>query len=245
MKRSFLAEQRSENQAIIIRDFSQIERSVTDNQYALITALRNSNDLIGSLKIRAVRAIYDAYTIALQVGFIFAPVIARQKYFVWNDVTFINLLRYDEEEQNDPRKQAIMVAVAIPRALANKAADDMGSKKLGEVYKHLAEQGNLEGFRKMLNFSLILRSKPSSWNSAADNVVSSTHKTALYLRYMLGITMRQFHEEVNTGRDRSTLKRIVATIRAKRDLRKENPGSHLISRVIQRLDEKDFFKDKE
>ena len=53
--------------------------------------------------------------------------------------------------------------------------------------------------------------------------------------------MAQLRTEVNTYADRESLKRSVARIRAKRDLKKNLPGSKAIGRVLDFMEKKKMF----
>jgi len=180
----------------------------------------------------------------MQIGFIFSPIISQRKYFVWNNVAFINMLEYTGDEVEDHERQTWMVASAIPSAVVNKASDLMGSRKLGEVFRRLASNGELAEFRSLLNFATLLRAKPKDWEPTAIEIIHKTGRRALYLRYMLAVAMRQYHEEVNTQQERSALKRVVATIRSKRELSKDAPGSKMVSSVLKKLEERSFFEKK-
>lgn len=244
VKRSILAERRTEDQAVVIQNFSALEKSITHNQYELIAAINNAVDISGQLKTRAVKAILDAYLVAFQVGVLFSPIIASRKYFVWNGLGFVNRLDYSEEEAADPDRRIGVVLGALPRSMADRAAQEMGSKKLGQVYAHLAETDQLAGFRRLLNYALVLRSKPVDWVRTTERVIGKTDAKAMYLRFMLSIALGQFHEDVNTNAERGLLKRVVAMIQSKRELKKGNPSNKLVSSVVKRLDEISFFGKK-
>jgi|SRR5450631_2814208 hypothetical protein len=44
-----------------------------------------------------------------------------------------------------------------------------------------------------------------------------------------------------TGGEREELKKIIATIRIKRDLRKDHPGERDVSKVVGKLEEQEYF----
>lgn len=242
VKRSILAERRTEDQAVIIRDFSSMEKDISIHKDELSVAISNAVDVSGELKLRAVRLIFDAYMTMFRIGVVFSPVIASRKYFVWNGVGFANRLDYGDDEVDNLERQTAAVLSALPRAVLNRAVYEIGSRKLGEVYAKIADSGELAGFQKLLNFVLLLRSKPTNWERVADKIICSTDRKALYLRYMLSSSMRQFKEEVNTNHERGLLKRLVATIQAKRQLKRAAPNSTTIARVVEKLDEIDYFE---
>jgi hypothetical protein len=244
VKRSILAEQRTENQTVIVHEFNMKEASISFNQHVLNDALRESSDLEGSLKIRAVQAILDSYQTVMQIGFLFSPIIATRKYFVWNSIAFFNNINFDDRDDFDLNRKAGVIANAIPHAVTDRAVAEMGSKKLGQVYKHMLRTLEPSGFSEFVLFSLLIRSKPDNWEIDARNVINKIEKRALYLKYMLNEAMNQFRQDVNTNADRSALKRIVAAIQAKRKLNKKNPTSKTIAGVLKKLEEGSYFSKK-
>ena len=245
VKRSIVAEQRTADQAVIVREFNRIERSISYNQSMLMTAIRESPTLGGALKIRATQNIFRAYELVMQIGFSFAPIIATRRYFVWNNIAFVNKMNFTDEQLAKPEWTASVIAGAIPRAVTDRAVTEIGSKKLGEVYKHMSVNLNPIGFELLLLYSLIIRSKPQGWEAQARAIVGRVDRRALYLRYMLGETMKQFRHEVNSNADRAALKKLVATVQAKRGLKKVNPSSKAISGVLKKLEDRLYFDPKD
>jgi hypothetical protein len=245
VKRSILAEQRTADQSIIVREFTKIERSVSYNQVMLSNAIRESTTLDGALKVRSALAIFAAYKLVMQIGFFFSPIISTRHFFVWNNVAFVNNLMSSFDEEKSAGERAAMVAMAIPPAVIERAVAEVGSKKLGEVYKFIKTNCDLEGFELLLIYSLVIRSKPEGWEAVASDLVEKLDRRALYLRYFLWETMKQFREDVNSGYDRSALKRLVATIQAKRRLKKDRPTSRAIAGVLQTLEGKRYFDPKD
>jgi len=243
VKRSILAEQKTADQLVIIREFTAIERSASFNQSKLIVALRESRGLDAELKLRAMSAIFSAYRVVMQIGFLFSPIIASRKYFVWNNVAFVNNLVYNDDEAANSEKQTMMVAGAIPQAVADRAATEIGSRRLGDIFKHLASEGRVEDFDALINLAALVHAKPTNWEEATRNILVSKDRNALYLRYYLQTLMHQFRNEVNSNQDRLALKRLVTVIQAKRSLKKETPTPKMLKNVAQYLDKVNFFKD--
>lgn len=241
LKRSIIAESRTSDQNVVIREFSDYQRGVSYLQIELIAALRESQKLDRDLKARSIRAIYKGYHIAMQIGFLFSPIIATRRFFVWNDVAFYNHMNWPGYADASVETQAGMIAAAIPRAIVNKAADELGSRKLGALFEHMAQSGQRSGFDTFLTYALILRAKPIAWDKTAKGILDTTDRTSAYLRYMLGSSMRQFNQEVNTTGERSRLKRIIATIQAKRHVKKANPNNKVIDRTLKALESERYF----
>lgn len=241
VKRSIMAEQKTADQIVLIREFSEFEKSAVFTQKNLIAALRESRGLDRDLKLRSMRAIYSVYKIIMQVGFIFAPIIATRRHFVWNNVAFANLIEYQGDAKNDEVKQASIVAAAVPRSIAETAATEIGSPRLGDVFKFLALKGDLSDFESLINTVSLVHAKPNDWEGTSRWALGKMNREALYLRYTLSGLMEQFRHAVNTSSDRIALKRLVAVIQAKRRLKTDAPTNKMITSLLAALDKVSYF----
>jgi hypothetical protein len=207
----------------------------------MVEALRNSDNLDGPTKKKAVLCALEAAFCFYQVAMIFAPKIAEKAYYYWHGLVFILANKSALDTESEQEKKIAGVMHAFRRGIAEKTADEMGSKKLGEVFKILVEDPASSGLLALLNFSCLVRAKPNNWFSAAQNAVARVDRKAFYLRSMLQVALKQFSEEVNTGGERDLLKKLIATIQIKRQQKKDHPGDKHISQVIDRLEAQDYF----
>ena len=178
----------------------------------------------------------------MQVGVVFAPIIATRKFFVWNNIAFINNLQYGKDD--DEGRQTGMVLSAIPIAVSQTLANDLGARALGEVFEYICKTEDETNYSMYLNLVCLLRAKPAGWRDAVQMKIEKTSRNALYLRYILSSCMRQFSQEVNTGGDRSALKTLVGAIQAKRHFKKEKPSEKMIQSTIKAMDRSDFLDEK-
>ena len=100
----------------------------------------------------------------------------------------------------------------------------------------------MSDYLRLMNFACLVRAKPNDWTDASKNTVAKTDRKAFNLRSMLQIAFNQYYDEVNTGGEREELKKLIATIRIKRDLKKDYPGEKIISKVIDKLEEREYFE---
>lgn len=159
-------------------------------------------------------------------------------------IGYINRLNFQDDEVDDVDLRTGRVLNVLPRSIADHAAHVIGSKKLAEVHAYLATEGELTGFVQLANYAMVLRSKPSDWTRTPEQVIAKSDTKALYLRYMLSIALGQFHQDVNTNHERGQLKRVVAMIKSKRELKKAIPTQKMVSNFVERLDRMNFFGTK-
>src|SRR5438128_11114284 len=102
----------------------------------------------------------------MQVGLILSSSIAKKRFVRWYGLLFINNLA---DVETDERKRQFNVMGGLVTAIAGKAAEEIGSKKLGEGYKLLK---NAEGYFGVLNISCLIRSKREDWLASASDIIA-------------------------------------------------------------------------
>lgn len=133
---------------------------------------------------------------------------------------------------------------AISRSVAHKAAEEIGSRKLGAAFKVREKTFTETGFGELLNFTCLLASKPPEWEQVLARAIERTDKNAYYLSSMLSALMLDLRDEVNRSADRDHAKRLVAHVRAKRDFNKQVPGNKAVTRMLDFLTRTNQFEDK-
>lgn len=240
LKSSFLSETRAFDQQLIVQDFTRLEQRLVALHFALVDTLLDSDNLPAETKRRAVVSALRGYLRILQIGLLLSPVLARRKIFHWHGLTFINNIK--ENNNSDPIKAASIMLALVP-AVSGKAAEQIGSKKLGEVFKLLAREGDLSGFLRLANFSSLIRSKAKDWLSHASDIVAQTDRNTFYLRMMLSTAFAQYRDEVNTTNEREELKKLVAIVKMRRDLKKQRPGERDIQQFLARMEKQNLLDD--
>ena len=239
IKSSYFNEKNAARQHVVVQQFDQMERQLTALHNAACEVMRCSDNLPGELKLRAVKVVLGAYFRVLQIGILLSSSIAERPMVQWHNLHFINQIN---DKETDKQKRVLNVVVNLPRAVVMKAVDEFGSKKLGEVFKALSSSSDLRGFFRVLNFSCLIRAKPKDWFKSATHVIADTKRSEFYLATLLNSAFRQFSEEINTSSEKEQIKRLIAVIKAKRDLGKQNPGAKDIDYFTRELDQKHFFE---
>jgi hypothetical protein len=241
LKSSVFGESRAADQQPVVQEFDRIERRLVTYHVALTEALSNSDNLSGEIKKEAVLTALAASFRYFQIGLLFASAIAERPFFYWNGLLFINEMHGLEQ---DKRKRTASVMFGLVSAVYDKNNEEVGSRKLGEVFKLFASSEEIVGFLRVLNFACLIRSKPRGWLAAAREMVAGTKRNEFYLSVFLQMAFQQFRNEVNTNLEREELKKLVAIIKMKRDLKKDHPGEKDIRNVVDRLEKKEFFDKK-
>jgi hypothetical protein len=244
IKRSLLSEKKTEDQVVVLRSFDEAERKLVAYLAALVAALKNSDSIDGTLKKVAMRAAFRGFFCIYQVGLIYAPLIAKHRYYVWNGVVFINRMDFGPDAAINPEMRVFGLTRRMARAACGMALRFVGSRKLGEVYAALANEDRATDFEWFINYACIIRSKPRSLEQIAEQMVERTDHKSFYMFSMIEITMSQLQEEVNTVRDRECLKRLIAIVRAKREQAKKHPSAKLVGRMLRGLEEASYFDKK-
>ena len=245
VKRSLTAEQRTEDQTIVLRNFDDSERRLVALHLALLASLRNSDNVDGDLKANSIKLAYEGYLLEYQIALIHSPIIAKYPIFVWNGIVFVNngLLR---PGRSLPHEQdgllVVQIMIQMASAFGDLVINTMATRKLGKVFHKLHSDDELGSFLVYLNFRCILQSKALGWSDIAEKVIQNTGRKSFYLLRMLTGALKQYKEAVNTAGELQSLKRIVAVIRIKRDVSATQPGARLIKGAISQLENKNVFK---
>ncbi|CAH0340011.1 hypothetical protein RHI9324_01667 [Rhizobium sp. CECT 9324] len=249
LKTSIHAERRTADQKVSIIKFIASEKSVTNNAWYLTTALEGAKQASAGSKKAAAVAVMGGHVLAYEVASVFIPLIAEKKYVSWNGFTYINLIEdkhaseeTSDEEANKERMQGL-VAYALPHSMGRNAADQFGSRKLGQVFLALRDDNAIDtNIKRHLLFCLLIKSKPTGWLLSAKKQVGDTRRDDIYLRHMLYAALMQFNSEINSESERQGLKELLATMRLRRDVNLRSPSPKAIKRAIGQLDAGGFWE---
>lgn len=235
IKSSLLSEARTSDQEVRFAEFTELERKIFAVSSSLRHALRNSDGVDAPLKIRAVKAVQQSEMLVYQIGLIFSPVIARTNLFIWGGLAFIDFKKSVEDGEIDTPKGKVAIANAITASVANKSSNELGLKKLGPVFRRIAEQGNATGFSQFINYCCLLNARSDKWDTVLEGIIRSTDKNSYYMFAMLDASIRVMTNEVLPAIEREKVRRLVALIRTKRDFKKDSPGQKVVSKVLKYL----------
>lgn len=243
LKTSMTAEAMTSNQRISFEKFNELEHALFISSYILGDALKNADDVAGDLKVRAWEAIVQTNLTVLQVGTIFSPELAKRKKFNWGGLSFIDFNKASDEADQTKREVMVSVIISLVHAVSMKNAGECGSIKLAPVFRAVAQGGKLKGFSNLVNFECIATARGKDWPDTLSMMIEKTDKNAYYLSEMLNILLRLLRVEVMPGRDRESMKRLVALIQAKRIYSKQAPGSKAVTKMVEHLASQDYFPD--
>lgn len=238
IKTSLIDEARTADQRVRYQEFTKLEKDVFVTSRTLTDALINSQDVDGDVKLAALDGIFKGHLVSFQVGCMLAPVLARNSYLKWGGIAFLD---FDTVTKDEDEAQTITnVTVALALSIGVTVGEILGSPKMAAIFNaRRLKQGS--GILELMNFHCILRAKGGAWTDALADIIKRIDKNAYYLSLMLTSLMHHLETEVLQTRDRESIKRLVATIQAKRTEKKQVPGSKLVRRMLDRMEEQDQF----
>jgi predicted phosphodiesterase len=231
IRTSFSGEARTLDQEVRYSELKELEYEVFYTASILGEVLKASHGVRGPIKKRAVIAFLRTDHIAMQIGTILAREIAKRDWFQWGGAIFIGFKRQPGENE-DENSNAMAIVATIPSSVVNKSSEDIGSGKLGEVFKAAISEQDPESFLSLLLFGCLVRTKPPGWEDCVKQRIAAIGRRAFYLAGMVNILMREFKTGINTQKDRDALRRLIATVHAKRSHNKTMPGSKLVRSVL-------------
>lgn len=245
IKTSLHSELKTGNQKTHFWKLQELEIQIFKTAYFLLEALKNSDDIEGELKKRSVLNFYKTHLIGLQIGAILAPLLAQYRNVIWPGLVsyrdFNQEFEPDDEKQFKQAVHAVLGSLGI--AVAMKAGHEIGTRKLGEVFKSLSADNELVGFMGLVNFNCIVISKPSGWFEVLQTIIQKTDKTSFYLNNMLRVLLANYKEEINLGGEREKLKQLIAAIQVKRANSKKVATAKATERMKAKLEKSNYFED--
>jgi hypothetical protein len=245
LRTSVFSEARTADQSVTYAKFLALEIEVFLAAHLLVDALKNSDDVDGKLKLSAYEAVLRSQMIAYQVGFMFAPMLAKMNIFRWGGVVFIGFDIYNNEDDSKEGHGIVDIVVSVNRSVAAKVSEEIGAHKLAPLFRARAMQSKEIGFIDVMNFCCVLSARGGDWVDVLTTLIEKCGKNAFYLHGMLNALMGKLTHEFLTTKDRSSLKRLVALIQTKRAFNKNNPGARIVDRVLQQLEKEDRFPARE
>lgn len=241
IKSSLTSEARTTDQKVVFDKFVELESALFETASLLCEALKNSDDISGTLKTRAFSGISRSHLVAFQVGCVFSAIIARKRYFRWGGIVFIDFDQAANGIDGTSKDAQIAVISALNSAITYTAAEDIGTQKLGPVFRHNEKNSTQVGFLEYLNFNCIMRSKSNNWEKSLSDIIGKTDKNSYYLFAILNSMMNHLQNEIMSGRDRDHLKRLVAIVSAKRSFNKQTPGAKAVKTMLDHLEKNNHF----
>lgn len=234
IRTSFRAEARTVDQRVRYSELKELEHEVFRTGVILGQALKAAHGVRAAVKKRAIAAYLRMHQIGMQIGIIQAREIAKRDWFQWGGAIFIGWNRIPDKD-DDETSSAMAIIVTLPGIVSSKAVEDFGSRKLGEAFKAALVEQDPESFLSLVLFELLVHTKPSEWEVCADERIRAIEKKAFYLSEMLNILMKEYKTGVNTLHERECLKRLIATIYAKRSYNKNAPGAKLVRDMLRTI----------
>lgn len=242
IRTSLRGEARTVDQQVRYTELMELKFEVFYKAAVLGQALKASHGVRGSVKKRAVVAFLRTDQIGMQIGTIQAREIAKHDWFQWGGAVFIGFNRQPEENE-DELSTALTIVAALPGSVATRAAEEFGSRKLGEAFKATISDQDPESFLSLLLFACLIKTKPVEWEECARSRIQAIGRRSFYLSRMLNILLKDFKTGINTQRERESLKTLVGTIFAKRGFSKANPGAKLIREGTLQAERNGLFDD--
>jgi predicted phosphodiesterase len=240
VKSSLLAERRSADQEVSFAKFNELEIALFTTESVLIDAFKNSEDVRGTAKLRALEALLSCALVKFQVGTMLASVLARRPFYRWGGVAFVDFNSTIRDLDPDSPEAVTQVVCSLSQAVAGRTADLIGSSRLSAVFS-ARKLGDSVSFKVVMTFYCILSSRGSNWAETLREIIEKTDRQAFYLSLMLDALMDSLNHEISQSKDRDAMKRLVAFIQAKRSFGKQAPGNKAVSIILGELEKRGDF----
>lgn len=238
LRTSYLAEIRTEDQNLRIKRFQELEYTLFITHGALAEVFKNCSDVGRDRKLKAYELLLRTELAAFQVGTMFAPLLAKNKYYQWGGIAFID---FDVDKKVDPHSgEAIArVVTSLAESVAHKSSSELALLKMAGVFSARPRGASKLTFLDVINFAHIVSARGEKWNQYARNALDRADHAGYYLYVMLRVLLEQINSDVVRGYDREQLKELVALIRAKRGYVTMRPKPRQIKFYMDRMDQEE------
>jgi predicted phosphodiesterase len=237
LKTSLRDEILTHDQKVKFQELLDLEYDLFHSRRLLVDALLNSDTIPGSLKKRAVKLIFQCQKIILQIGAVLAPEISECRNVQWGGLLFVNPWAREGNDGEELARMCMFVITGTNYSVAKMISESLGSRKLGEVFKSLINDVDIDGAVRFQLFCCLIFSKPQGWVEAAQSLIELTERDSYYLKTYLKRLVDVYREEINTSADKESIKWLIAYIHAKREAKKEAPGRKLVRKIMRFVDE--------
>ncbi|ABC63542.1 hypothetical protein ELI_07250 [Erythrobacter litoralis HTCC2594] len=235
LRSSYLAEARTTDQQVKIRTFLDLEYSLVVIKQNLIEVFKNVNDVGRDRKVESYELLLWSELSAFQVGTLFAPELAKSRFYRWGAMAFINFDKAAKDLDPESAEAIAEVVLSLARSVSSKTRQRLGFQKLGGIFAERALRSETIGFLEVLNFYHLIGARAEGWEEAAERLLELAEPGSLYLWMMLGGILDELKHDVVRVADRSKLKRLVAYTRAKRSFVVRKPNDKQVAKLLERM----------
>jgi hypothetical protein len=211
---------------------------LTQTMRGAARALRNSDHVAPDAKRELLEQVVDCWIRVCQVSFVISPVLAAERFVLFEDVRFLFSERFSEDTPIAERWGRLISI--IPECIARTYQEDLFSRKLGVLFSDYinSHKGTLAEFLVII---VIVRQRPPGWERSVEDFIIRSNKNSYYLCRAYLLLRSEFAIGFNDERNSQLLRKLAAMAVAKHQTGAKIPGTKLIEQAAQGL-EKDIEK---
>ena len=194
---------------------------------AAARALRNSDYVRSEVKAELLSEILRAWTKELQVLFILSPLMAEERFAVFDHIKFFLGSSFDEFDGDELWKR---IVDAIPRTVVAEHDRDIASPRMTPLFERSLSSGGC-GPADFLLVAVIVKSRPSKWQELIDSYIRRLPKNSFYLLKTYEMLRNEYRYGFVSPKTKSAIYDLISLTVAKHETGAKSPNKKLVDRV--------------
>ena len=194
---------------------------------AAARALRNSDYVRSEVKAELLSEILRAWTKELQVLFILSPLMAEERFAVFDHIKFFLGSSFDEFDGDELWKR---IVDAIPRTVVAEHDRDIASPRMTPLFERSLSSDGC-GPADFLLVAVIVKSRPSKWQELIDSYIRRLPKNSFYLLKTYEMLRNEYRYGFVSPKTKSAIYDLISLTVAKHETGAKSPNKKLVDRV--------------
>ena len=198
---------------------------------AAARALRNSDYVESEKKAVLLGEILRAWSKQMQVMFLLSPIIAEERFAIFDRVGFILAGTFDELEGEELWR---VIVGMIPISAVTHYEKDIVSPRMGPLFENVLETDQDETAAFLLA-GVVARSRPAKWYELMSSYIRRLPRNSFFLLKLFQIMRYEYKYGFVDSKTRERMLELVSLTIAKHETRAKSPNKKLIQRVKDQL----------
>lgn len=194
---------------------------------AAARALRNSDYVKSEVKLELLKEIMRAWTKELQVLFLLSPIIAQERFAVFDNIRFYLGPGFEELEGDELWDS---IVGSIPGTVIAEHDKDIASPRITPLFrKFMNEEGNDPA--QFLLAAVIVRNRPGKWQEVIRSFIRKLPKNSFYLLKLYQLLLSEYRYGFVSTTGREAIFELASMVVAKHETGAKSPNKKLVERA--------------
>ena len=202
-------------------------------------ALRNSDYVKSDIKEELLNEIMRAWTKQLQVLFLLSPIIAQERFAVFDNIKFFLGPGFEELEGEELWDS---IVGSIPGTVIVEHDKDIASPRITPLFQKVVAKGG-SGPSEFLLAAVVVRNRPEKWQQVIREFIKNVPKNSFYLLKIYRLLLNEHRYGFMGSKSKESIFELMSMVVAKHETGAKSPNKRLIDKVKSSL--REFLEDQD